>query len=395
MNIDFHHGVTYVVTRLAGFSHEDAQTVAISSQYVDDATDSGVLEFKTKELYKYSASAHKNLDYRNFKNLKNHMVWIPFHFLPGGEFDENETNVPEFIQKITTKPNSEVAQDMVKSLFKRLNDKNFLHQLGITMHVYADTWAHQGFAGIDDQINEIKDITHMHKGEDFHSNRKKFYGKMKWNGAHKRSFWQYLYNSSFWKYSEGLKLKLWEKVVSKFISNSYPLGHGALLSFPDRPYLCFEYKDGYGRQHKRENFKIFSEAVRHMYHWLKCLKEGTEPESGVMYEMLEKDFETIVGMFTGLAYECEHERYDGWIKAIKAGVFSFGSEDIGPHSPDGEKSWVSRALNVMSEDNISSHQNDFSDQFNGSDWKLFRDALEMHRTIVINDILPRYDICVA
>ena len=28
MQIDFHHGVTYVVSRLAGFDHADAETIA-------------------------------------------------------------------------------------------------------------------------------------------------------------------------------------------------------------------------------------------------------------------------------------------------------------------------------------------------------------------------------
>lgn len=38
MNTDFHYGVIYVMSRLAGMCLKDAQTVAHSCQYVDDAT---------------------------------------------------------------------------------------------------------------------------------------------------------------------------------------------------------------------------------------------------------------------------------------------------------------------------------------------------------------------
>ncbi|MGB7413949.1 MAG: DUF6765 family protein, partial [Thermosynechococcaceae cyanobacterium] len=45
MQIDFHHGVTYVVARLAGFQHEEAQIIAYAAQYVDDATNAGTIGF--------------------------------------------------------------------------------------------------------------------------------------------------------------------------------------------------------------------------------------------------------------------------------------------------------------------------------------------------------------
>ena len=88
MQIDFHHGVTYVIARYAGFSHAKATTVAHAAQYVDDATNEGVLKFDNKAMYKRIASAHKMLDYRNSEALANHQAWIPFHFLPGNEVSE-------------------------------------------------------------------------------------------------------------------------------------------------------------------------------------------------------------------------------------------------------------------------------------------------------------------
>ena len=70
MQIDFHHGATYVVARIAGFSPEQAQVIAHSAQYIDDATKEGVIKFDNFSMFRCMASAHKSIDYRNFEALK-------------------------------------------------------------------------------------------------------------------------------------------------------------------------------------------------------------------------------------------------------------------------------------------------------------------------------------
>ena len=43
----------------------------------------------------------------------------------------------------------------MKDLLYNVDDRNFLHQVGlVAIHVYADTWAHQNFVGINDKQNE-------------------------------------------------------------------------------------------------------------------------------------------------------------------------------------------------------------------------------------------------
>ncbi len=100
MHIDFHHAVTYVCARLAGFTHAKANIVAYSAQYVDDATNSGTIRFDNGAMYTRISSAHKMVDYRNSKALKNHRVWIPFHFLPGnGEKEAGKNPKGKFNMK--------------------------------------------------------------------------------------------------------------------------------------------------------------------------------------------------------------------------------------------------------------------------------------------------------
>lgn len=82
MQIDFHHTVTYVVARAAGFSHPESETIAYSAQYVDDATDLGLVQFylgdpaksKIGPTYTRISSAHKMLDYRNNSELANTFI---------------------------------------------------------------------------------------------------------------------------------------------------------------------------------------------------------------------------------------------------------------------------------------------------------------------------------
>ena len=60
VNIDFHHGTTYVLARLAGFSQAEARTVAHASQYVDDAVSTGAVTFTNGAMYARISSAHEN-----------------------------------------------------------------------------------------------------------------------------------------------------------------------------------------------------------------------------------------------------------------------------------------------------------------------------------------------
>jgi len=79
MQIDFHHAVTYVTARVAGFPHEEADIIAYAAQYVDDATSSGAVVFENKALYTRISSAHKTTDVENLNDVENHVVWLPFN----------------------------------------------------------------------------------------------------------------------------------------------------------------------------------------------------------------------------------------------------------------------------------------------------------------------------
>jgi hypothetical protein len=159
MQIDFHHGVTYVVARLAGFAHRQADVIAYSAQYVDDATNDGTIVFDNGAMYNRTSSAHRLLDYRHFDRLARHLVWIPYHFLPGN-CGKRAGQHPDgtFNERIVCRADGPVAQEMVSACIRACGKRYALHRLGITMHTFADTWAHQGFAGLIHEINRVEDV---------------------------------------------------------------------------------------------------------------------------------------------------------------------------------------------------------------------------------------------
>ena len=212
MQLDFHHGVMYVLSRLAGFPQEHANVIAYSSQYVDDAINSGFIKFRNHPLFYRISTAHGIMDARNTDEQANQHSWIPFHFLPGGQTGDATADLG-FVAKLICRQNSDLAKEMVSECIRCKNDYNGLHRLGITMHVYADTWAHQGFAGIKHKVNKVQNL----RDKDSPDPISKLVGPIE-DAADR---------------------------IKSIVLDEFPLGHGAALSCPDQPYLTWEYRNSF------------------------------------------------------------------------------------------------------------------------------------------------------
>jgi hypothetical protein len=360
MQIDFHHAVTYIVSRCAGLSHDQAAIVGYSAQYVDDATNGGTIEFDIGAKYSRISSAHRTFDYRNFGALANHRVWIPFHFLPANDgLPPGENPDGKFIEKLICRPapRNPVAADMLRSAIEDRTRPYGLHRWGITMHVYADTWAHQGFAGVNHKVNEVHEISFA--GEE----------------QEDRSLWS--------------RVTEW---VSERTSDAFPLGHGAALSAPDRPYLSWSYKNGRGEVIQRNNTKDFLEAAQYM-----CIAtrryvlgdpdaevQGLDPEDA-------EQIGTLLSVITGTA----EERHAAWAKAAARGVFSFGAVELPTFIAKGVGSWKHTALAIEKAHDEDHDAFSYGSEFLTSDWKRFHDASQKHKFAIVHEILPPYGICTA
>ncbi|MFM2429295.1 MAG: hypothetical protein RLZZ511_508 [Cyanobacteriota bacterium] len=354
MQIDFHHTVTYVCARLAGFDDQAAQTIAYAAQYVDDATNSGLIRFDNGALFRRISSAHKLFDYRNFQDLANYQVWLPFHFLPGnGGLPAGQDPAGGFIEKLICRANSPIAQELVAQCISKANASYGLHWLGITLHVYADTWAHQGFAGVNHQVNQASRLLNAVGQED---------------------------------------VGLLDRLKGYFIGEALPLGHGAVLGNPDKPYLRWAYTNGCGEAIQRDNPQEFIAAVEAMVQVMQRFR--LRDAQAIVPGLDSRDRDTIYTTLTEFTEPSSHKRHRQWLARIASGYFSFGAAAIN-YIPKGKGSWKHQSLGTEQDVDRDDDVFTYSPTFLKSDWKLFHDALQAHHFYVIHELLPQYGICVA
>ncbi|MFC1235678.1 DUF6765 family protein [Vibrio sp. F74] len=360
MQIDGHHTLTYVVARFAGMEHEQAEKLAYCAQYVDEATNSEPVRFSNGAMFNRISSAHKMLDYRNGNELSNHLAWIPFHFLPGNQGKTSES-IPEggFIQRLVCKPDSPVARDMLRAVAKYRQSPFGLHILGIAMHVYADTFAHYGFAGVSHKINEVTEINSNDEGS--------------------------------------LLDRVKDSILNWGISSVSPLGHGPALSFPDRPYIKWDYKTGSGDRIVRDNTDDFLKASNQMYKVIRCyLEDDGTMDLDNQNDIPEEKLALIKKALLEFRDDEGEVRHKHWLKWISEGKFGFDAVKL-EFIVSGKGSWkeIARGKAVaspLSNDLITYR---YSENFLNSDWKHFHDALKSYRLDIIRDVLPKYGICVA
>lgn len=354
MQIDFHHATTYVVARDAGFTHTDADIIAYAAQYVDDATSTGTIYFDNFAVYNRISSAHQMLDIRNTEELANHYVWMAFHFLPGnGGLAAHQNPGGSFIDKIVCTPNSPIAQEMVRDAIREKDRAYGLHRLGVTMHVYADTWAHQGFAGVLHNVNEVDHACETSKS--------------------------------------GIFKKTLGGILGGLLDDTIPpLGHGRALAFPDMPFLQWQYEDGRKKVVTRNNPADFIEASEQMCIAMKRYILGNA--DAVVSGLSDVTREQIKKMFANTIHEDGDKRHQKWLDAIRNGEFTVcGQVDIDDYLPRGNDSWKAAALGTSHDMRVYPYKADFMN----SHWKHFHDAIQAHRFNVVYNILPKYGICAA
>lgn len=146
MQKDFHYYATYCAAYLAGYSHAESLAIGYSAQFVDCCSRSlltklmGPKEAATTQLQLEMMDAKP--DPVGLQNVTR--IWASFHFLPGDLYAEKKRISQRYRNKyrLICKPNGTLVKDTVE-----LAKGKSLQSVGIAMHVLADTWAHQNFAG--------------------------------------------------------------------------------------------------------------------------------------------------------------------------------------------------------------------------------------------------------
>lgn len=147
MDIEFHYYITYILSRKAGYSKDDAYTIAYSSQYTDDNTHRYYVNYKDGGHYLNEISQTMDITKPSAKRQK---IYPLFHFIPGGNEAEETCSFDCDDKKcFVTIPNSENANLLLKTAIESQD----LYRIGIAVHAFADTYSHQNFLGFKNKGN--------------------------------------------------------------------------------------------------------------------------------------------------------------------------------------------------------------------------------------------------
>lgn len=243
MQKDFHYFTLRILAEKAGFSAEESQIIAFASQQVDDATAHKPIKLPINITADYPrfknnifdpvCTAHKGIQFlQDFKRDTQMQIYMCFHFLPA----ELYYGQKDF--SYITRPNSNFSQVLIDNAAKNFinnPDKRLynLIALGVALHTYADSWAHQGFSG-----------RHNHKD----------------NNIEKIMIWE----NNRWKSLSR---------IGKFRNKLMPeIGHAEAYHYPDLPFMNWSFKKIKNRgKITKNNLSSYIDAAEHIFSFLKSI----------------------------------------------------------------------------------------------------------------------------
>jgi hypothetical protein len=151
MDIEYHYYISCIIALRAGFHKEEAYKIAYSSQYTDDNNASLTVRDDANIPYINHISQTLDITQPEEKLLRIHPF---FHFFPGNT--KEIVNAPPRrdgkLHLLNTTPGNSNALKLMKWALKSGN----LYNIGMATHTFADTYAHQNFAGFKDGFNAMK-----------------------------------------------------------------------------------------------------------------------------------------------------------------------------------------------------------------------------------------------
>jgi hypothetical protein len=260
------------------------------------------------------------------------------------------------------KPDSAIARKMMRDVVQRKDLPFALQRLGIALHTYVDTWAHQQFVGAICDLNRIESIALVA------------------DPVYKRTL-------AFDDLDSGTTR------IQQFVANHLPVGHAGALTLPDLPFLKWSFTRENGEVVQRDNPNDFLAAARAAFNVVRRYVQDNAdlPDA----DLPAADAQLIDKMLrTTILIEGE-DRHDRWLKAIHQGAFSFGPVPDLDYVEHGVGSWKHDALGEDPLIETEGEQFDYTPAFLTSNWKLFHDAVQHQRLYVLHELLPRFGLCAS
>ena len=395
MQKDIHYYGTYAIARAAGLKPKDAQVIAYSAQFVDDSTmtdsqmheDGGLLYGvatahhpylqvpKQYFGYKIREWFNKKCKGKKIANLKQRRMWIPFHFYPGNEGDT-------LSKRLICRKNSSLVNEMFDNHISHVKNFPYILQLiGIASHVYMDTFSHYGFSGVSSRSNKVKTASFKFKID---AREKKMEEYSKFHKKYKKeNFIKNWRDNNYW-----IK-KIWNRLKSGFKSSvaeigSGALGHGAVATFPDQPYLKwgFEYEKR-NEVSERKNPQTYLEGCENLYIKLKQFSNlyyDTDPSTHSGFFSIKESIKEILS-FNG----AEEKRINKWLDGI--------NKDKLFHTK-GEKEFLHYDATEWRNQKKEFHKLKKSSEVVNLPIYKFHQAADYHRHYTLKHLLPKYGIVV-
>lgn len=155
MEKDFHYDLVYAIATLTEM--EAPEVVAYASQYVDDNSDEAFRVEGGRALFPERLAAGDGFYYPQMTQCRSpgsttpfvqRYVFVPFHFLPGNPVVQlgGKTN------PYCVTPNSRRGRSLLIEALKGGNP----YEIGIALHMFADSWSHQRFTGLQQEWNSFQ-----------------------------------------------------------------------------------------------------------------------------------------------------------------------------------------------------------------------------------------------
>ena len=146
MNAEFHYYSVYFLCLRAGMPEGRCANIAFASQYVDNA----ILAYEIEDGgFAYRSQVTQNYLFWDDETLRG--IYLPFHFIPGDLEAARRERVDASASRWTVTPDSPLSKELLVAALRTGDD----FRIGIALHSYADTWAHQHFSGRTEQGNVV------------------------------------------------------------------------------------------------------------------------------------------------------------------------------------------------------------------------------------------------
>ena len=242
-------------------------------------------------------------------------------------------------------------------------------------HVYADTFSHYGFSGVSSRKNRIEDeslrIVNCDQLDEslqqhIDEQSKKFQQRYGREGG-------FLPNIKRW----------WRSVKSEGAEfGSGALGHGAVLTFPDRPYLHWEfrYENREGVQN-RDNPATFLEAAEALHGMFARVREERDNDGADNGRPWDEVAERVKGIIEKPGRK--GERVEHWQEAAQGGDLYAGAGERIP--PYGDHDWDEQR------ERLADNRDDSATVLDRSVFQFYQ-AAAAHRVYVLRDLLPAHGL---